>query len=589
MRHEYIPNHESRSCALRSKKVAGGGSDFAGDLLGGLCKGLGYLVLGYLAKFCISTVTGIIAYQKPLWLVCCAGLFILNWKDYNSKALGCITLLLALQISSTFLFGMLPLAVPQFLGGNGIALFQMLTVLSSSMPGIVATIGLLFVVVVNIYVLGGKYYVDGLVSFMTCLFCRVLLQSMHLVFGGIIGLGFQHIGAACLHSSATWLHDTLSNCSADVMSSLVSSTYVQMVLNGDITRVASTYIQLVLNSDITRVAFSNVCCSIGWRLWWRALVLFVKSPRRTLVGCVVVYVGPLVCFHSISGWYSTYLGYSVRGVVETLSSSVLSYYFINYICKIKRRPSLASDLGPAQAEPDMQSTEAKQSCCPTRRGGGGIGIKWVLTRFLWILPFLPSGSAAGGSAGMNVVSSMIPPGGVVGTLAGAGAALVNDMVAERNDIDSLLSNIFQGNDVGEDDDEYTAVADTTDASSSANSNPHIMTTELFIPRDQVNLRQKYQHLTHPTVKLVWNAFDTLTGFLHRIGTESPATPEEIELAFKEFADGFIAIYPNIGNLGQKLDGKGHAYVMCFAINASIGYDGTASYDRMLIINCCVSW
>jgi len=236
----------------------------------------------------------------------------------------------------------------------------------------------------------------------------------------------------------------------------------------------------------------------------------------------------------------------------------------------------------------MQSTEAKQSCRPTRRGGGGIGIKWVLTRFLWILPFLPSGSAAGG-AGMNVVSSMIPPGGVVGTLAGAGAALVNDMVAERNDIDSLLSNIFQGNDVGEDDDDYTAVADTTDASSSANSNPHIMTTELFIPQDQVNLRQKYQHLTHPTVKLVWNAFDTLTGFLHRIGTESPATPEEIELAFKEFADGFIAIYPNIGNLGQKLDGKGHAYVMCFAINASIGYDGTASYDRMLIINCCVSW
>ena len=116
-----------------------------------------------------------------------------------------------------------------------------------------------------------------------------------------------------------------------------------------------------------------------------------------------------------------------------------------------------------------------------------------------------------------------------------------------------------------------------------------MTTELFIPQDQVNLRQKYQHLTHPAVKLVWNAFDTLTGFLHRIGTESQATPEEIELAFRKFADEFIKIYPSIGNLGQKLDEKGYAYIMCFAVNASIDYEGTASYDRMLLTNCCVSW
>jgi len=514
------------------------------------------------------------------------GLYILNWKEYNSKALFWITSLLALQISTTFLFGMLPLAVPQFLGGNGFALLQMITVLSDSLPNIVAMVGLLFVVVVNLYVLEGKYYVHGLVSFMTCLACRVLLQSMLLVFGWIIGLCFQYIGATWLHSSATWLPDILSNCSADDMSSLASSTYVQMVLNSDITRVASTYIQLVLNSDITRVAFSNVCYSIGWRLCWRALVLFVKSPRRTLVGCVVMCFGPREFFHSVSGWYSTYLGYSVRGVLETVSYSVLSYYFINYICNIKRRSSLANDLGPVQAE---QSTNSKQSCRPTRRGGGGVGIKSVLTRFLCIFLSLPGGFAAGSSAGMNVVSSMIPP-GVVGTLAGAGAALVNDMVAERNDVDSLLSNIFQGNDVGEDDDDYTPVTGTTDASSSANSNPHIMTTELFIPQDQVNLRQKYGHLTHPTVKLVWNAFDTLTGFLLRIGTESPATPEEIELAFKEFADGFIAIYPNIGNLGQKLDEKGHAYIMCFAINSSIGYkDGTASYDRMDLLNCCVSW
>ena len=575
MRHEYIQTQESGSCAMRSKKVARRGrSDLAGDWLGMLFKGIGHLVLGYLAKFCVSTVTGIISYHNHLWLVCCAGLFILNWKEYNSKALFWITSLLALQISTTTLV-MIPLAVPQFLGGNGIAVLQMITVLSDSLPKIVAMVGLLFVVVVNIYVLGGKYYVDGLLPFMTCLACRVLLQSMLLVFGKIIGLRFQYIGAAWLHSSATWLPDTLSNYAANVISSLASSTYIQ----------------LVFNSDITRVAFSNVCCSIGWRLCWPVLVLsirsFVKSPRRTLVGCVVMCVGPLECFHSISGWFSTYLGYSVRGVLETVSSSVLSYYGINYICK--RRSSLASDPGLTQAEPDTQSTESKQSRRPTRRGGGGVGIKWVLTRFLWILLSLPSGLAAGGRAGMNVVSSMMPHNGIVGTLVGAGAALVNDMVAERNDIDSLLSNIFQGEDVGEDDDDHTAVDGTTDASSSANSETHIMTTELFIPQDQVNLRQKYQHLTHPAVKLVWNAFDTLTGFLHRIGTESQATPEEIELAFQKFADEFIAIYPSIGNLGQKLDEKGYAYIMCFAVNASIDYEGTASYDRMLLTNCCVSW
>jgi len=560
---------------MRRKKVVRGGSDWAGYLTGMLLKGIGYLVLGYLAKFCIPNVTGISLYI--LWSLCCAGLFILNEMGYTSNALNCITYLLALQTSAT-LFGMISLTVPRFLGGNGIAVHQMPTVLSSSMPGIIATIGLLFVVIVNMYVLGGKGFVGGLLPASTILRGNVLHLSVRLTLWGVVGLGFQHIGSAWLHSSATLLPDTLSNNAANVISSLASSTYVQMVLN----------------SDITRVAIRNVCCSIGLRLCWIVLALFirsfVKSPCRTIVGCVVVYAGPLVCFHSISGWYSTYLGYSVRGVVETLSSSVLSYYFINYICKIKRRSSLASDLGPTQAEPGLQSTKAKQSCSPTRRGGGGVGIKSVLTRFLCILPFLPGGFAAGGSAGMNVVSSMIPPGGVVGTLAGAGAALMNDMVAERNDVNSLLSNIFQGNDVGEDDDDYTPAADTTDASSSANSNPHIMTTELFIPQDQVNLRQKYGHLTHPTVKLVWNAFDTLTGFLLRIGTESPATPEEIEQAFQKFADDFIAIYPSTGNLGQKLDGKGYAYIMCFAINASIGYkDGTASYDRMLIINCCVSW
>ena len=107
------------------------------------------------------------------------------------------------------------------------------------------------------------------------------------------------------------------------------------------------------------------------------------------------------------------------------------------------------------------------------------------------------------------------------------------MAAERDDIDTLLGQILQGEDVDDDDDDYTPVTEADDNTTKEDS-IHIMTEQLFIPKEQVNLRQKYSTLTHPTVLLIWSAFDILCGFLLRLGTESAATPEEIEQAFMDF-------------------------------------------------------
>ena len=48
-------------------------------------------------------------------------------------------------------------------------------------------------------------------------------------------------------------------------------------------------------------------------------------------------------------------------------------------------------------------------------------------------------------------------------------------------------------------------------------------------------------------------------------------------------------FPHSGNFGQDLNDKELGVLLAFAVNHSMGNDGTADFDKMDLLNCCLMY
>ena len=140
----------------------------------------------------------------------------------------------------------------------------------------------------------------------------------------------------------------------------------------------------------------------------------------------------------------------------------------------------------------------------------------------------------------------------------------------------------------------TASAAAPAAAAAVQSNhPHfIMSRDLFLTKDQINLRTKYDKnkKDYEVINSVFNVFDTVKDILVKFENDKDVTPEEVEACFSELLNG-LSHSPNkhLLNLGQEITGKSHGFELCFAIAASILNDNEAEYDQMDFKNCCISY
>ena len=127
---------------------------------------------------------------------------------------------------------------------------------------------------------------------------------------------------------------------------------------------------------------------------------------------------------------------------------------------------------------------------------------------------------------------------------------------------------------------------------------NIMNKFLFIPESQSKLLAKYKNIKTGFVLVVFQLYEDVNEILwkiHENGRES-VTPQEIEKIFENFMAKFIKYFPDVINLGQKLSGKSHGVMLCFAIAECIDHIGTKLdkypdnfFDKMDLDEVCLKF
>jgi len=127
---------------------------------------------------------------------------------------------------------------------------------------------------------------------------------------------------------------------------------------------------------------------------------------------------------------------------------------------------------------------------------------------------------------------------------------------------------------------------------------NIMNKFLFIPESQSKLLAKYKNIKTGFVSVVFQLYEDVNEILwkiHENGRES-VTPQEIEKIFENFMAEFIKYFPDVINLGQKLSGKSHGVMLCFAIAECIDHIGTKLdkypdhlFDKMDLDEVCLQF
>jgi len=127
---------------------------------------------------------------------------------------------------------------------------------------------------------------------------------------------------------------------------------------------------------------------------------------------------------------------------------------------------------------------------------------------------------------------------------------------------------------------------------------NIMEKLLFIPESQSKLRTKYKDITEGFVPKVFKLYDKVNEILWKIHKDgwNTVTPQEIEVIFEDFMVEFIKDFPDVINLGQKLSGKSHGVMLCFAIAECIDHIGTKLdkypdhlFDKMDLDEVCLQF
>ena len=156
---------------------------------------------------------------------------------------------------------------------------------------------------------------------------------------------------------------------------------------------------------------------------------------------------------------------------------------------------------------------------------------------------------------------------------------------------------FVEDDAIDSDDDDTDICDDSNAGTTTDA--HIMTRLLHIPQKQIDLVEKYKDNEAPVVRAVITSFHTIEETLHKIEDSDTdestrqALGDKLHTAFDEdYAKVMMDELTGIANLGQdfsKLDVKKFGVLFAFAIESSKRYKGTAPYDRMDLLNCCIMY
>ena len=125
---------------------------------------------------------------------------------------------------------------------------------------------------------------------------------------------------------------------------------------------------------------------------------------------------------------------------------------------------------------------------------------------------------------------------------------------------------------------------------------NIMNKFLFIPESQSKLLVKYKNIKTGFVSVVFKLYEDVNEILWKIHKKENVTPQEIEQIFEDFMDEFIKYFPDVINLGQKLSGKSHGVMLCFAIAECIDHIGTKLdkypnhfFDKMDLDEVCLQF
>lgn len=131
---------------------------------------------------------------------------------------------------------------------------------------------------------------------------------------------------------------------------------------------------------------------------------------------------------------------------------------------------------------------------------------------------------------------------------------------------------------------------------------NIMQKLLFIPESQSKLRDKYNNITDGFVPVVFKLYDDVKAILLRIYKDGSmdgwkdVDQQEIDKIFEDFMVEFIQHFPDVINLGQKLSGKSHGVMLCFAIAECIDHIGTKLdshpdhyFDKMDLDEVCLQF
>ena len=151
----------------------------------------------------------------------------------------------------------------------------------------------------------------------------------------------------------------------------------------------------------------------------------------------------------------------------------------------------------------------------------------------------------------------------------------------------------------DDDDDDADTGDVADPITSDTADAHIMTRLLHIPQKQIDLVEKYKDNEAPVVQAVITSFHTIEGILHKIEdneideSNRQVLTDKLHTVFDEdYAKVMMDELTGIANLGQdfsKLDVKKFGVLFAFGIESSKRYKGTAPYDLMDLLNCCIMY